>query len=1095
MGGAPTYVLGYRTPFAWLRVDATETVTCARCGRAAERTVPVLVDWLDRTSVADQAGAASGSSCPACGAAVPAGLPLLQYRTGDVVGLLMGFPAESDPDDDRRVIGEVLAVAQSDGGPSRVEGARSLVAVRLAWWGDVCRRPLGPALVGAEHLPIPESAEEQARWLADTVAALDLPPIASPLADYLEAPDAEAAVEVVRRHPVLVDPRWQVTVQALARMVRADMPDDDALSVTSRVATLRSIAQLGPTGYVPAELTGPLGRQAAAAHAADPAERPALVAALVEALDEAEPTPFTTSLYGSATYMLLTVETRSPADHELLAIVADKAVAAAEAVHGRASGPYWAACLNLAVVIEEQPDGDGGENIARAARILDAIAAPAARAGHSIVADIATNHVSLATMRTGRRGDATETATRLAADARHIADLLRPDDRRSQLASMVDEAATLRARMTGGRLAGAQRAVELLATAQEIDAETPTLTPSEAALVAGNLANALFQQWELAPDTVDPEAVVAACDAAVERAGSLDRLHQVAIDVVANCGSVLTQLHVAAVQAGRPDPDLWARARDLLEDAHRRSSERHPAGAPQRLRAAVNLAAVYGTTPDGRQPADPERAARLMEEVIGTDPDPTSDFTLAAATNLGQLRIGQGRWSEAADAYAVARAAQVAQIRGARTTESRLAEIVKTADLASRRALALARADRWDEVPSAIEEARGRLVDRKPPSGPSEARADGAGDGSDGVAIAHLATCDYGTVGLVQRPDGRPFGFTTPLTAGVLKPLVNDLVLAATKTARRAAFDRLAAHVADIVEATAAILRASDEPVGRLRIVTGGPLSACPLHAVGDATGRPLVADWPVEYATTGPAPGPGTVASPTHPVAISDPGGDLPFARSEVEAVARYGADLRTAPEGWSRRAWLLSELPRADLLHLATHAEADLDDPMRSRFDLGDDEELTAGDLAGLSTPHLALVVAPACQAATSSPAAPDELLGVAHALLYAGAGTVVSSLWDAADRVTALLVSAFYRELAIDPHPGTALARAQRLVRTITGPELAALCAARRAGDDDAAWLPRELADEMAALAAHPRLTDGTRPCFDHPADWAHLSCLTR
>src|SRR5262249_49709242 len=155
-----------------------------------------------------------------------------------------------------------------------------------------------------------------------------------------------------------------------------------------------------------------------------------------------------------------------------------------------------------------------------------------------------------------------------------------------------------------------------------------------------------------------------------------------------------------------------------------------------------------------------------------------------------------------------------------------------------------------------------------------------------------------------------------------------------------------------------------------------------------------------------------------------------------------------------------------------------------MLSAFRL-DGQPVTVAEIAELDTPSLGLVVAPACQSAAAGPGAPDELLGVAHALAHAGARVVVASLWDAEDATTSLLIARFYAELAKRRDAAASLAAAQRFVAQLTGPELGALAGRRLREEPDAEWLPQELAVELSALSMHPDYLDPERRCFGHPA----------
>src|SRR6185503_18037582 len=75
--------------------------------------------------------------------------------------------------------------------------------------------------------------------------------------------------------------------------------------------------------------------------------------------------------------------------------------------------------------------------------------------------------------------------------------------------------------------------------------------------------------------------------------------------------------------------------------------------------------------------------------------------------------------------------------------------------------------------------------------------------------------------------------------------------------------------------------------------------------------------------------------------------------------------------------------------------------------------------GWLTTLSIFHLplnaSLVTLSACQTGRSVIGGGDELLGLMRAFLYAGAASLVLSLWAVEDRSTALLMETFYRKLA--------------------------------------------------------------------------------
>lgn len=118
--------------------------------------------------------------------------------------------------------------------------------------------------------------------------------------------------------------------------------------------------------------------------------------------------------------------------------------------------------------------------------------------------------------------------------------------------------------------------------------------------------------------------------------------------------------------------------------------------------------------------------------------------------------------------------------------------------------------------------------------------------------------------------------------------------------------------------------------------------------------------------------------------------------------------------------------------------HAESRFDDPLKSQLLLGDGE-ITLGHLLspGYRLPNLQEVFLSCCETGLGTPKnLSDDFLTLAHGFLYAGARTVVSSLWAVNDYSTALF-SIFYHQFRIaqDDAP-TALQKAQQQLRELTG-----------------------------------------------------------
>lgn len=128
----------------------------------------------------------------------------------------------------------------------------------------------------------------------------------------------------------------------------------------------------------------------------------------------------------------------------------------------------------------------------------------------------------------------------------------------------------------------------------------------------------------------------------------------------------------------------------------------------------------------------------------------------------------------------------------------------------------------------------------------------------------------------------------------------------------------------------------------------------------------------------------------------------------------------------------FLLSRLPHCRIAHLVSHATFRGDNPAFSRITTGDGA-LFLSDI--LETRLRAeLVVLSACNTGRVFSGRGDDLQGVAHAFLAAGARSLVASLWRVHDDATAALMGDFYRHLTRGKGPLDA-AEALRLAEADT------------------------------------------------------------
>jgi CHAT domain-containing protein len=160
-----------------------------------------------------------------------------------------------------------------------------------------------------------------------------------------------------------------------------------------------------------------------------------------------------------------------------------------------------------------------------------------------------------------------------------------------------------------------------------------------------------------------------------------------------------------------------------------------------------------------------------------------------------------------------------------------------------------------------------------------------------------------------------------------------------------------------------------------------------------------------------------------------------LRFADEEVRSVARlYRA--QPLPSGRATRAEFLKRAGAYDMLHIAAHAELNAIRPLFSRILLtpekGDNGALDVREVYGMDLAGTNLVVLSACHTQLGMHSKGDDIVGLNRAFIYAGASSVIASLWTVDDRATNFLMKTFYRRLNQGLSKAAALKAAQAATR---------------------------------------------------------------
>jgi CHAT domain-containing protein len=135
-------------------------------------------------------------------------------------------------------------------------------------------------------------------------------------------------------------------------------------------------------------------------------------------------------------------------------------------------------------------------------------------------------------------------------------------------------------------------------------------------------------------------------------------------------------------------------------------------------------------------------------------------------------------------------------------------------------------------------------------------------------------------------------------------------------------------------------------------------------------------------------------------------------------------------------------AQAPARSILHFAAHTVVRDDEPFASYLALGrssggeaGDGVLMAQDVYGLKL-RAELVVLSACRSASGTIAG-DGVATFARAFLYAGASSLVASVWDVADEPSNRLLPLFYRAWLGGATKAVALRQAQlRLLADLRG-----------------------------------------------------------
>ncbi|HMI49895.1 MAG TPA: CHAT domain-containing protein [Candidatus Saccharimonadales bacterium] len=240
------------------------------------------------------------------------------------------------------------------------------------------------------------------------------------------------------------------------------------------------------------------------------------------------------------------------------------------------------------------------------------------------------------------------------------------------------------------------------------------------------------------------------------------------------------------------------------------------------------------------------------------------------------------------------------------------------------------------------------------------------------------------------------------------------------------------AHLKELYDELFAPLRAKIAG-DHIVFVPHGMLHHLPFHALFD--GRDYLIDaFTVSYA---PSASVYAFCQSAPPIAAGEslifgvPDNLAPYIEEEVQAVARILPSPQLFLGERANHETLRQKAQTSRLIHIATHGSFRQDNPMFSGIKLGDSylhlyelyQLRLAADLLTLS----------GCATGLNVVTAGDEVLGLIRGALYAGAQSLLLTLWDVHDRSAAQFMTSFYGRLNSTQNKALSLSGAMKELRS--------------------------------------------------------------
>jgi len=218
----------------------------------------------------------------------------------------------------------------------------------------------------------------------------------------------------------------------------------------------------------------------------------------------------------------------------------------------------------------------------------------------------------------------------------------------------------------------------------------------------------------------------------------------------------------------------------------------------------------------------------------------------------------------------------------------------------------------------------------------------------------------------------------------------------------------------------------------------------------------------------------------------VQNPDGSLVFSEFEVRLIKQFFSDPNALEGDDCRWESVQSGMTSAEIFHFSGHAFFEPRNPLASSLVLSN-RRLTLGEvIASSNLPLCSMAVLSACETNQVSYFLPaDEYTGLPGGFLYAGAPTVLGTLWVVEDNSGPLFMHAFYRDfITLDVGPSEAFKAAIKRIRTVTADDILNEFDKPDVNSDPA----------LKRLLVFSRIKKNkAEPLFDHPEYWAALNLV--